>query len=185
MVVIEGKHQLGRERPHPVVHDDRIVAVELLTVIHVIKRVIKVDRRLCRKHSRQTHIAVLAERLLRLLDQSVAEYSECVEVKFGIGISGGKIDWMLRTAKMIAIAAIEQFALGVGEVEEWGIMRFDIAQRHDVDVDVADLAATDRYLIAQIAFDPNPVVSGGFAHDYQQVVGRRIAVTRTTDQFPE
>ena len=66
MGVVESKHQLRGKRPHPVVHDDRIVAVELQTVIDVVKRVIEIDHCLRRELRGQTHIAALAESVLRL-----------------------------------------------------------------------------------------------------------------------
>ena len=52
MGVVESKHQLRGKRPHPVVHDDWIVAVELQTVIDVVKRVIEIDHclRLALRH---------------------------------------------------------------------------------------------------------------------------------------
>ena len=47
-------------------HDDRIVSVELQTVIDVVKRVIEIDHCLRRELRGQTHITALAEDVLRL-----------------------------------------------------------------------------------------------------------------------
>ena len=59
MGVVESKHQLRGKRPHPVMHDDRIVAVKLLPVIDVVKRMVEVNHRLRRKLGGQTHIALM------------------------------------------------------------------------------------------------------------------------------
>ena len=66
MVVVEHEHQFGRKRPHPVVHHHRIVDVELHPVIDVIERMVEIDYGLRRELRRQTHVAALDKRILRL-----------------------------------------------------------------------------------------------------------------------
>lgn len=86
MGVVERKHQLCREGAHPVVHDDRIVAVELVPVIDVIERMVEVNCRLCREDRRQPPVAALDKGVLRLFEQVVSEHPEGVEMQFGIGM---------------------------------------------------------------------------------------------------
>ena len=69
MVVVEYQHQLCRKRPHPVVHHDRIMDVELHTVIDIVERVVEIDDRLRRELCRQTHVAATGKRILRLFEQ--------------------------------------------------------------------------------------------------------------------
>ena len=88
-------------------HHRRIVAIELLTMIDVVERVVETDCRLCREKSYQTYIAAFAQCFLRLFDQLVAQDAERVVMQFGIGIRFGKVDWVFRTAEMVVIAAIE------------------------------------------------------------------------------
>lgn len=86
---------------------------------------------------------------------------------------------------MVAVATIEQFTLGMGEKEKRRRVRFDIAQRHDVKIDVGDLPAAVRHFITQDAFGLNPIVFRGFTNHDKQVIGHRVAVRRTADQFTE
>lgn len=86
---------------------------------------------------------------------------------------------------MIAVAAIEQFAFGMGEEEERRRVRFDIAQRHDVKIDVGDLPAAVGHFVTQDAFGLNPIVFRGFPHHDKQVVSHCVAMRRAADQFPE
>ena len=146
---------------------------------------IKVDRCLRHEQSRQTHIAAFTEGVLRLFDQFVAQHPERIEMKFGVRIGCGKVDRVFRAAEMAVVAAIEQFALGVCKVEEWCFIRLDIAQRHNVEVDIGDLAPAVRHFVTQDAFCLNPVVFGRFPHDHQQVIGHGVAMACAADQFPE
>ena len=75
-------------------------------------------------------------------------------MKFGVRIGCGKVDRVFRAAEMAVVAAIEQFALGVCKVEEWCFIRLDIAQRHNVEVDIGDLAPAVRHFVTQDAFLP-------------------------------
>ena len=118
MGVVESKHQLRGKRPHPVVHDDRIMAVELQTVIDVVKRVIEIDHCLRRELRGQTHITALAESVLRLFKQFIALRAERVEMEFSVGIRLGEVDRVLRTLKMVTVATIQQLAFGMGKEEE-------------------------------------------------------------------
>lgn len=179
------KHQLRGKRPHPVVHDDRIVAVELLPVIDVVKRMVEIDHRLRRELRGQTHIAVLAEGILRLFKQFVTLRAECIEMEFRVGIRLGEVDRMLRTLEMIAVAAIEQFALGMGEEEERCRVRFNVTQRHDIKIDVGNLPAAVGHFVTQDAFGLNPIVFRGFTNDHQQVICHCVAMRRAADQFTE
>ena len=185
MVIVKNQHQLRRERPHPFVHHDRIVNIELQPVINIIESVIKVDRSLRHEQSRQTHIAAFAEGVLRLFDQFVAQHPERIEMKFGVRIGCGKVDRVFRAAEMAVVAAIEQFALGVCKVEEWCFIRLDIAQRHNVKVDIGDFAPAVRHFVTQDAFRLNPVVFRRFPYDHQQVIGHGVAMACAADQFPE
>ena len=45
---------------------------------------------------------------------------------------------------MAVAVAIEQFILGVSKVEKRRPIRFDIAQRQDVEIDVSDLSVAGR-----------------------------------------
>ena len=85
----------------------------------------------------------------------------------------------------MAILAVDQFALVMGEVKERGVVSLHIIQRQDIDVDVGDFPVSERHLVAQVAFGLNPIVRGRFAHDHQQVVGHRVAEARTADEFAE
>ena len=185
MGVIESKHQLRGKRPHPVVHDDRIVAVELQTMIDVVKRMVKINHRLRRELGGQTHVAALAESVLRLFQQFVALRAERVEMEFGVRIRLGEVDRVFRTLEMIAVAAIEQFALGMGEEEERCFIRFDIAQRHDVKIDVGNLPAAVGHFVTQDALGLNPIIFRGFPHHDKQVVSHCVAMRRAADQFTE
>lgn len=78
----------------------------------------------------------------------------------------------------MVFAAIEQFALRVCEVEERCAMRFDVTQRHHIEIDVGDSAVLDRHAVAQDAFCLHPVVFGCFGHDHEQVIGCGVAVGR-------
>lgn len=118
MGVVESKHQFRGKRPHPVVHDDRIMAVELQTVIDVVKRVIEIDHCLRRELRGQTHITALAESVLRLFKQFIALRAERVEMEFSVGIRLGEVDRVLRTLKMVTVATIQQLAFGMGKEEE-------------------------------------------------------------------
>ena len=86
---------------------------------------------------------------------------------------------------MAVVAAIEQFALGVCKVEEWCFIRLDIAQRHNVEVDIGDFAPAVRHFVTQDAFRLNPVVFRRFPYDHQQVIGHGVAMACAADQFPE
>jgi len=185
MGVVKSKHQLRGECPHPVVHDDRIVSVELQTVINVVKRMVKIDHRLRRELGGQTHIAALAESVLRLFQQFVALRAERVEMEFSVGIRLGKVDRMFRTLEMVAVAAIQQLALGMGEEEERRRVRFNVTQRHDVKIDVGNLPAAIGHFITQDAFGLNPIVFRGFTNDHQQVISHCVAMRRAADQFTE
>ena len=185
MGVVESKHQLRGKRPHPVVHDDRIVAVKLLPVIDVVKRMVEIDHRLRRELRGQTHVAALAESVLRLFQQFVALRTERVEMKFSVRIRLGEVDRMFRPLEMVAVAAIQQFALGMGEEEERRRVRFDIAQRHDIEINVGNLPAAVGHFVTQDALGLNPIVFRGFPNHDKQVVSHRVAVRRTADQFPE
>lgn len=118
MVVVESKHQLRGKRPHPIVHDNRIMAVELQTMINVVKRVIEIDHCLRRELRGQTHITALAESVLRLFKQFIALRAERVEMEFSVGIRLGEVDRVLRTLKMVTVATIQQLAFGMGKEEE-------------------------------------------------------------------
>lgn len=185
MGVVESKHQLRRECPHPVVHDDRIMAVELQTVINVVERMVEVNHSLRRKLRGQTHIAALAESVLRLFQQFVALRAERVEMEFSVRIRLGEVDRVFRTLEMIAVAAIQQFALGMGEEEERCRVRFDIAQRHDIEINVGNLPAAVGHFITQDAFGLHPIVFRGFTNDHQQVISHCVAMRRAADQFTE
>lgn len=185
MGVIESKHQFRGKRPHPVVHDNRIMAVELQTVIDVVERMVEVNHRLRRKLRGQTHVAALAESVLSLFQQFVTLRTERVEMKFGIRIRLGEVDRVFRTLEMIAVAAIQQFALGMGEEEERRRVRFNVTQRHDVKIDVGNLPAAVRHFVTQDAFGLNPIVFRSFPNYDKQVISHRVAVRRATDQFTE
>ena len=185
MVVVEHEHQFGRKRPHPVVHHHRIVDVELPPVIDPVERVVEIDRGLRRELRHQTHVAALGQGVLRLLEQVAAERTERVEMEPRVRIRLCKVDRMLRAAETAVVAAIEQFALAVGEIEERSPARFDAVQRHDIEIDVGDLSQAGRHFAAQNAFGLNSVVFRRIAHHDEQVVGRGIAVRRAADQFPE
>ena len=185
MGVVKSKHQLRGECPHPVVHDDRIVSVELQTVINVVKRMVKIDHRLRRELGGQTHIAALAESVLRLFQQFVALRAERAEMEFSVGIRLGEVDRMFRTLEMVAVAAIQQLALGMGEEEERRRVRFNVTQRHDVKIDVGNLPAAIGHFITQDAFGLNPIVFRGFTNDHQQVISHCVAMRRAADQFTE
>lgn len=185
MGVVESKHQLRGECPHPVVHDDRIVAVELQTMIDVVKRMVKIDHRLRRELGGQTHIAALTESVLRLFQQLVTQRTERVEMEFGVRIRLGEVDWVFRTLEMIAVAAIQQFALGMGEEEERRRIRFNVTQRHDVKIDVGNPPAAVGHFVTQDAFGLNPIVFRGFTNDHQQVICHCVAMARAADQLTE
>ena len=185
MGVVESKHQFRGKRPHPVVHDDRIMAVELQTVIDVVKRVIEIDHCLRRELRGQTHITALAESVLRLFKQFIALRAERVEMEFSVGIRLGEVDRMFRTLEMVAVAAIQQLALGMGEEEERRRVRFNVTQRHDVKIDVGNLPAAIGHFITQDAFGLNPIVFRGFTNDHQQVISHCVAMRRAADQFTE
>lgn len=86
---------------------------------------------------------------------------------------------------MVVVAAIEQFALGMGKVEEWCFIRLYIAQRHNVEIDIGDLTPAVRHFVTQDTFRLNPVVFGRFPHDHQQVIDHGVAMACAADQFPE
>ena len=106
-------------------------------------------------------------------------------MKFSVRIRLGEVDRVFRTLKMVAVAAIEQLALGMGEEEERRRVRFDIAQRHDVKIDVSNLPAAVGHFVTQDAFGLNPIVLRGFTNDHQQVISHCIAMARAADQFTE
>lgn len=76
MSVVESKHQFRGKRPHPVVHDDRIMVLHFQIVINVVKCVIKINPRLCRKLRGQTHITALAESVQHLFEP-LRRYGAC------------------------------------------------------------------------------------------------------------
>lgn len=129
MGVVERKHQLRGKRPHPVVHNDRIVTVELQTVIDLVERMVEVNHCLRRELRGQTHIAALAESVLSLFQQFVTLRTERVEMKFGIRIRLGEVDRIFRTLETVAVAAIQQLALSMGEEEERCRGRFNVMAR--------------------------------------------------------
>ena len=146
---------------------------------------VEIDHRLRRELCGQTHIAALTESVLCLFQQFIALRAERVEIKFGVRIRPGEVDRMFRTLEMIAVAAIQQFALGMGEEEERRRVRFDIAQRHDVKIDVGNLPAAVGHFVTQDAFGLNPIVFRSFTNDHQQIISRCVAMRRAADQFTE
>lgn len=85
----------------------------------------------------------------------------------------------------MAILAVDQLALVMGEVKERGVVPLHIIQRQDIDVDIGDFPVAERHLVAQVAFGLNPIIGGCFAHNHQQVVSHRVAEARTADKLPE
>ena len=106
-------------------------------------------------------------------------------MKFGIRIRLGEVDRVFRTLEMVAVAAIQQLALGMGEEEERRRVRFNVAQRHDIEINVGNLPAAVGHFITQDAFGLNPIVFRGFTNDHQQVISHCVAVRRAADQFTE
>ena len=106
-------------------------------------------------------------------------------MEFSVGICLGEVDWVFRTLETVAVAAIQQLALGMGEEEERRRVRFNVTQRHDVKIDVGNLPASVGHFVTQDAFCLNPIVFGRFPHDHQQVIGHGVAMGCTADQFPE
>ena len=106
-------------------------------------------------------------------------------MQFGIGIRFGKVDRVFRTAEMAVIAAIEQFALGVREIEKGRLVRFNVVQRHNIEIDVCNIPVFDGHSVPEYPLRTYPVVFGSFAHDHQKVVGHGVAVGRAAGQIPE
>lgn len=105
-------------------------------------------------------------------------------MEFGIAVGRREVAQLLRV-EIMAILAVDQFALIMREVKERRVVPLHIIQRQDIDVDVGDFPVSERHLVTQIAFGLNPIVRGRFAHDHQQVVGHRVAEARTADELPE
>lgn len=66
----------------------------------------------------------------------------------------------------------------MGEEEERRRVRFDIAQRHGVKIDVGNLPAAVGHFLTQDAFGLNPIVFRGFTNDHQQVISHCVAMAR-------
>ena len=59
-------------------------------------------------------------------DQLITHHPERVVMQFGIGIRFGKVDRVFRAAEMVVIAAIEQFSLGMCEIEKGRLVGFNV-----------------------------------------------------------
>lgn len=185
VVVVEDEHQFRRECPHAVVHHHEVIQVERHAVVDIVERVIEVNRSLRRELRRQPHIVSLRKRVLRLLQQVVAERTKSIVMELGVGICSCEVDGAFRPLETVVSVAIEQLPLCMGEVEERRAVRFDVIQRQYVKVDVGDLAVSIRHFVTQHAFSLKPVESRHFAHHHEQIIRRGVAVGRAAGEFAE
>ena len=127
------EHQFGRKRPHPVVHHHRIVDVELLPVIDPVERVVEINRGLRRELRRpDARCDPRPGAFCACSSRSPPERAGTCRMEPRVRIRLCKVDRTLRAAETAVVAAIEQFALAVGEIEERRPVRFDAVQRQDV-----------------------------------------------------
>ena len=102
-------------------------------------------------------------------------------MKLGVGVCPSEVDRTFRSSETIVVVAIEQFSLGMHEVDKWCAVRFGVIQRQNIKIDIGDPTVSIGHFVTQDAFGLQPVESWRFTHHHEQVVGRGVAVGCAAD----